>query len=103
MAKNKGTKFVVMEGFVRWPKLTYEKRDTHEGHVGTTGGKYTIDFYPLNEEELQKYWDAGCAKTVMGNVMLREPGHKSWKDKYEGEDAWMNDDPDLGIGKYLKF
>ena len=90
-----------LTGFVRWAKLTYEDRDVYEQHVNESGGKYTIDFYPDNEEDVEAYYAAGGKRSSMGNDMFRTPGHKSWKDG--AEDDWKNDDPNLGIGGYFQF
>jgi len=92
--EKRSTTYVVLRGFVRWARLYPDDRDYgFEGAFEEEGGRYTIDFYPKDIDELQKYFDAGASPVVMGNNMVRDPEHPKYG----------SGDPSLGIGSYIKF
>ena len=92
MTDNK-TKYVRMDGYGRWIKMQLSDMDTHDSHFDKSGGRFTLDFYPETEEELDKYWASGAPEVALGHQMLRTPDHP----------RYGNGDPDLGIGSYLKL
>ena len=92
MAKGK-TQYPVLKGFCRWAKLSPEKMDTNEFHFDKSGGRYTLDFYFGDNDQLKKYFDSGAPVESMGNVMVKDVNHLKFGDG----------DPDLGIGSFRQF
>jgi hypothetical protein len=84
------TKTIKMDGYVRWAKLTEEDMDTYEKHFPKSHGRLQIDFYPKDEDEIQKLWDAGAPKVSLGYDMYKGPDHP----KYGGGDE------NLGTGAF---
>jgi len=79
MAKRK-SKTIVMDGYVKWARLTADDMDTKFD----PRGKYTAEFYPETHDELNK---------LLGEAELR--GKKlAVKDPHDGEG--------YGIGQYVK-
>ena len=79
------TSYVTMRGFVEYARVFPENMDDNMDFHGKTEGQFNVNFYPTNEDELDKFFKAGAPESSMGH------------------DTIKLGNAELGIGKYVKL
>ena len=84
------TRFITARGYFEYAKLFERNRDLKstnpkvQKQLDKFDGQTSVNFYPANEEELQKIKDSGISEKLYG-----------------GSDRFKEGNPDLGVGVYL--
>ncbi len=66
------TKFVQLRGYIEWAKIFHDNRDVSSTNKGVNkmlkeaDGQYKMNFYPIDDEELQKAKDTGLSEELYG-------------------------------------
>tara|TARA_R110000868_G_scaffold89978_4_gene250107 strand:- start:1094 stop:1597 length:504 start_codon:yes stop_codon:yes gene_type:complete len=79
------TTFVTMRGFVEYAKVFTENMDDNMEFHEKIQGQFNVNFYPKDEVEFAKYFDAGAPQESMGHSAIK------------------NGNSELATGKFLKL
>lgn len=79
------TTIVAMKGFVEYARVFPENMDDNMDFHAKTEGQYNVNFYPANDDELEKFFAAGAPMEAMGHSTIKIGN------------------PDLAMGKYVKL
>ena len=65
------TTIVEMTGFVEWAKIFPENMDDNMEFHAATEGQFNMNFYPVDEEQFEKFFSGGAPTSSMGHDTIK--------------------------------